>query len=64
MKVRNKAKRIWKRIKANYIRFKRLRNQVYAMVRTIKKKYYLNVFQNVSEPTTTWKKLRHLELLK
>jgi len=34
------------------------------MVRTTKEKYYQNAFQNVSKPTTTWKKFRHLGLLK
>jgi len=63
MKARNKARRIWKRrrTETNYTRFKRLRNQVQTIIRT-KEKYYLNAFQNVSEPTTTWKKFRHLGL--
>jgi len=34
------------------------------MVRLAKEKYYQNAFQNVSDPTTTWKRLKHLGLLK
>ncbi|XP_024880747.1 uncharacterized protein LOC112460309 [Temnothorax curvispinosus] len=66
MKTRDRARRVWKRSKtnANYTRYKILRNQAQALVRSAKEKYYLNAFQDSSEPTAIWKKLRHLGLLK
>lgn len=66
MKERDKVRRAWKRKRtdAGYAQFKHLRNMVQYRVRRAKEEYYLTEFQNVHEPNLTWKKLRHLGLLK
>ncbi|XP_024870342.1 uncharacterized protein LOC112453688 [Temnothorax curvispinosus] len=66
MRSRDRARRVRRRHKtdANYKRYKTLRNQAQAMVRSAKKEYYLNAFRDGSESTTIWRQLRHLGLLK
>ncbi|XP_020297720.1 uncharacterized protein LOC109862171, partial [Pseudomyrmex gracilis] len=66
MNERNKQRRRWRRNKSdvNYNLYKRLRNQAQAMVRDAKQSYYLSIFSNKKDPSTIWKNLRQLGLIK
>lgn len=66
MHERNKQRRKWRRNKcdANYNLYKKLKNKAQTMVREIKQNYYLSIFSDKKNPSTIWKNLRRLGLVK
>ncbi|KMQ81915.1 rna-directed dna polymerase from mobile element jockey-like protein, partial [Lasius niger] len=48
----------------DYDRFKVLRNRAQSTIRTAKRAYYLNIFNDSDRPNVVWSRLRHLGLIK
>lgn len=66
MNEKNRARRTWRRrkIDANHVRYKTLRNKVQDCVHKAKEDYYNEVFGNLNDAREVWTKLRPLGLIK
>ena len=66
MRERDVLRRRWRRTKnaVAHDNYKTMRNLVQNLIRTAKKKYYMDIFSCMDRPANIWDKLRHLGLIK
>lgn len=66
MRDKDGIRRQWKRNERNdiYEKYKKLRNEMQAVVRKARAVYYNRIFMRKTEASTVWNHLRHLGLIK